>query len=133
MIACSDRSRITAASWQRVRYHSLAENPFDRLIDQVVAPDRRTIPVSGGDLLPDLEKRLLESGLLEEPAFLCLVAPSRRRVQVDQDQDADLLANRQQRIEPFELRVDPRIVGRRSPRSAGPWENRPRSTASGHG
>ena len=93
-------------------HHALAENPLDRLIDQVVAPDRRTIPVSGGDLLPDLEKRLLESGLLEEPAFLCLVAPSRRRVQVDQDQDAHFPANRQQRIEPLELRVDPRVVGR---------------------
>ena len=85
--------------------------PFERLVHQVVAPDGLVAAVAPGDLVPDLDERLLEPGLVEHPALARLVASAGRRVQVDEHLDPKLLADRQQPVEVGQGGFEPGVVG----------------------
>ena len=57
---------------------------FHRLVDQIATPDRLVALVSASDLLPNVDKSVLKTPLLEDSTLLVLVPATGRRMHVDQ-------------------------------------------------
>ena len=94
-----------------------ARRRFHRLVGQIVAPDRLDVLVPPRHVLPDLDELPLAGGVGEQAVVRTGVAAAGhhlspgRRVQIDDDPQAVLLAQRQGGVQLLQGRLQPAIVG----------------------